>query len=121
MRPESKSCTRSLRPPDKAFQPTRETLAALRGKLSGGAAEGKRWALKKFSVKIVKMPRKIRELILDLKAAGFYEIMGAGKGSHRKFTHAKYSGAVTLSGKAGEDAKHYQERQVKQAIESVKQ
>jgi len=67
------------------------------------------------------MPRKIRELIQDLRDAGFYEIAGAGKGSHRKFTHAKYSGAVTLSGKSGEDAKHYQERQVKQAIESVKQ
>jgi predicted RNA binding protein YcfA (HicA-like mRNA interferase family) len=67
------------------------------------------------------MPRKIRELIQDLKDAGFYEIVGAGKGSHWKFTHAKYYGALTLSGKSGEDAKHYQERQVKKAIESVKQ
>lgn len=66
------------------------------------------------------MPRKIRELIEDLKQAGFYEIPG-GKGSHRKFTHDKYPGAVTLSGKSGDDAKHYQERQVKQAIEKVKQ
>ena len=65
------------------------------------------------------MPRKIRELIEDLRIAGFYEITG-GKGSHRKFTHAKYAGAVTLSGKAGDDVKHYQEKQVKQAIESVK-
>jgi predicted RNA binding protein YcfA (HicA-like mRNA interferase family) len=64
------------------------------------------------------MPRKIRELIKDLKAAGFYEIPG-GKGSHRKFTHAKYSGAVTLSGQSGDDAKQYQEKQVKEAIEAV--
>jgi predicted RNA binding protein YcfA (HicA-like mRNA interferase family) len=53
------------------------------------------------------MPRKIRELIQHLKGAGFYEITG-GKGSHRKFTHAKCPGAVTLSGKIGDDAKPYQ-------------
>lgn len=66
------------------------------------------------------MPRKLRELVHDLKEAGFYEISGGGKGSHRKFTHVRYAGAVTLSGKHGDDAKPYQERQVKQAIEEVK-
>lgn len=66
------------------------------------------------------MPRKVRELIQDLQSAGFYEIAGGGKGSHRKFTHSKYPGAVTLSGKSGDDAKPYQERQVRQAIEEVK-
>jgi predicted RNA binding protein YcfA (HicA-like mRNA interferase family) len=66
------------------------------------------------------MPRKIRELIEDLKQAGFYEISG-GKGSHRKFAHDNYPGAVTISGKSGDDAKHYQEKHVKQAIEMVKQ
>jgi predicted RNA binding protein YcfA (HicA-like mRNA interferase family) len=55
-----------------------------------------------------------------LKNAGFYEISGSGKGSHRKFTHKNYAGAVTLSGKAGEDAKRYQENQVEQALEQVK-
>jgi predicted RNA binding protein YcfA (HicA-like mRNA interferase family) len=67
----------------------------------------------------IRMARKIRELIQDLKKAGFYEIPGGGKGSHHKFTHVKYPGAVTLSGKSGDDAKPYQERQVKQAIEEV--
>jgi predicted RNA binding protein YcfA (HicA-like mRNA interferase family) len=67
------------------------------------------------------MARKIRELIRDLKQAGFYEIPGGGKGSHRKFTHTKYAGAVTLSGESGDDAKPYQERQVQQAIEKVSQ
>ena len=65
------------------------------------------------------MPRKIRELIQDLKNAGFYEISG-GKGSHRKFVHTNYAGAVTISGKIGEDAKIYQEKQVEQALEQVK-
>jgi predicted RNA binding protein YcfA (HicA-like mRNA interferase family) len=66
------------------------------------------------------MPRKIRELIRDLKHTGFYEISEAGKGSHRKYMHEKYAGAVTVSGKEGDDAKHYQEWQVKEAIASVK-
>jgi predicted RNA binding protein YcfA (HicA-like mRNA interferase family) len=65
------------------------------------------------------MLRKVRELIQDLVEAGFYEISGGGKGSHRKFTHASYQGAVTLSGNAGDDAKPYQEKQVKQAIEEI--
>ncbi len=30
-----------------------------------------------------------------------------------------YSGAVTISGKSGDDAKLYQEKQVKQAIEEI--
>jgi predicted RNA binding protein YcfA (HicA-like mRNA interferase family) len=66
------------------------------------------------------MPRKIRELMRDLLDAGFYEIPG-GKGSHRKLAHARYPGAVTLSGKPGDDAKAYQERQVRRAIEEVKE
>lgn len=65
------------------------------------------------------MPRKIRELVQDLGGAGFYEIAGGGKGSHRKFTHARYAGAVTLSGRLNDDAKPYQEKQVKKAIEAV--
>ena len=65
------------------------------------------------------MPRKIRELIKELKKVGFYKISEGGKGSHRKFSHARYVGAVTISGQSGDDAKPYQERQVKQAIETV--
>jgi predicted RNA binding protein YcfA (HicA-like mRNA interferase family) len=65
------------------------------------------------------VPRKVRELVRDLLDAGFYEIPGGGKGSHRKFSHARYPGAVTLSGSAGDDAKRYQERQVRQAIELI--
>jgi len=45
------------------------------------------------------MPRKVRDLIRDLLKAGFYQISGSGKGSHRKFTHSDFNGAVTLSGK----------------------
>ena len=44
-----------------------------------------------------------------------------GHRMHRKFTHLRYRGAVTLSGKLGEDAKSYQEKQVAQAIEDVQE
>ncbi len=67
------------------------------------------------------MPRKVRDLVKDLHAAGFSLITGGGKGSHRKFSHESYPGAVTLSGKDGDDAKKYQEKQVKRAIEEVQQ
>jgi predicted RNA binding protein YcfA (HicA-like mRNA interferase family) len=67
------------------------------------------------------VPRKVRELISDLSRAGFSPIRGGGKGSHRKFIHPFFPGAVTISGREGDDAKPYQEKQVKQAIETVKQ
>ena len=51
------------------------------------------------------MPKKIREIIAALIAAGFREQAGAGKGSHRKFVHERYAGIVTVSGNAGDDAK----------------
>ena len=65
------------------------------------------------------MPRKVRELVADLLANGFTEIVGGGRGSHRKITHHRYSGAVTLSGQTGDDAKPYQEKQVRKALEEV--
>ena len=62
------------------------------------------------------MPRKIRELIKDLEKAGF--INRGGKGSHRNYIHQ--SGVVlTISGKLGDDAKHYQEKIIKQKIQEV--
>ena len=60
------------------------------------------------------MPKKIRQLIADLQRAGFAN--RSGKGSHRNFIHPK-GAHVTLSGKPGNDAHRYQEKQVSQAIE----
>lgn len=62
------------------------------------------------------MPPKIRELIKDLKSAGFVD--RGGKGSHRNFRHPKGVN-ITLSGGAGRDAKQYQIRDVKRAIELI--
>jgi predicted RNA binding protein YcfA (HicA-like mRNA interferase family) len=64
------------------------------------------------------MPRKLRQLIADLEKAGF--VNRGGKGSHRNFTHPQGL-RVTISGGAGDDAKHYQERDVRQALRAVKE
>ena len=64
------------------------------------------------------MPRKVRELIADLVAAGFSD--RGGRGSHRNYEHPKVSWPVTISGKLGEDAQPYQEKDVRQAIKESK-
>ncbi|MFC1889474.1 type II toxin-antitoxin system HicA family toxin [Thermodesulfobacteriota bacterium] len=62
------------------------------------------------------MPRKIRQLIAELKSAGFID--RGGKGNHRNLKHP--SGVkITMSGKMGDDAKPYQERDVRRAIEGA--
>jgi predicted RNA binding protein YcfA (HicA-like mRNA interferase family) len=64
------------------------------------------------------MPRKLRELIRDLKAAGFID--RGGKESHHNFVHPKVNRPVTISGKDGDDARAYQETAVRLAIEESK-
>lgn len=64
------------------------------------------------------MPPKIKQLIQDLKKAGF--VNRGGKGSHRNFVHPKVSKPIAISGKLGADALSYQERDVKKAIEESK-
>ncbi|NQU40747.1 MAG: type II toxin-antitoxin system HicA family toxin [Lentisphaerae bacterium] len=62
------------------------------------------------------MPKKVRELIRDLKRAGFVD--RGGRGSHRNFAHA--AGAhITVSGSPSHDAKRYQEREVEKAVREV--
>jgi predicted RNA binding protein YcfA (HicA-like mRNA interferase family) len=64
------------------------------------------------------MPRKVRQLIAELEQAGF--VNRGGKGSHRNFTHPTGC-RITISGHPGDDAKHYQERDVKWALNAVKE
>jgi predicted RNA binding protein YcfA (HicA-like mRNA interferase family) len=64
------------------------------------------------------MPRKVRQLIADLEKAGF--VNRGGKGSHRNFLHPN-GVRVTLSGGSSEDAKHYQERDVRRALNTVRE
>ncbi len=63
------------------------------------------------------MPRKIRQLIADLKREGFMQI--PTKSSHRKYRHATGT-TVIISGQSGADAHHYQEKDVRRAIVAAK-
>ena len=64
------------------------------------------------------MPRKIRELIRELERAGF--VNRGGKSDHRNFAYSKGI-RLTLSGQSGNDAKLYQEREVRKKIQESKQ
>ena len=64
------------------------------------------------------MPPKVKELIKQLEKSGFQD--RGGKGSHRNFVHPNASRPVTISGKPGDDAKAYQVRAVRAAIEESK-
>ena len=64
------------------------------------------------------MPKKIRELVSILEKEGFSN--RGGKGNHRNFIHP-YGVRITISGKLGDDAKKYQEREVNKVINEVTQ
>lgn len=64
------------------------------------------------------MPRTIRELVRDLKEAGFVD--RGGKGSHRNFKHPR-GAKITICGNPGDDAKPYQERDLEKALQEAKQ
>jgi len=59
------------------------------------------------------MPPKIRELIQELEKAGFRN--RGGKGSHRNYLHPK-GARITISGKPGDDARKYLEKEVRRLI-----
>ncbi len=63
------------------------------------------------------MPPKIRQLIVELKNAGFQD--RGGKGSHRNFVHPRVAKPVTISGNPGEDAKPYQIKAVRRAVDEA--
>ncbi|PSR23248.1 MAG: type II toxin-antitoxin system HicA family toxin [Sulfobacillus acidophilus] len=68
------------------------------------------------------MPRKIRQLMTDLQRAGFVALPRRGKGSHSVWKHPAYPEipAVTLAGTPGDDAKPYQEQDVRNVLAQVK-
>ncbi|MDD5260491.1 MAG: type II toxin-antitoxin system HicA family toxin [Methylacidiphilales bacterium] len=56
----------------------------------------------------------MRQLLADLERAGF--VNRGGNGSHRNYEHPKGL-RVTVSGQPGDDARHYQEKEVKRKIQ----
>lgn len=66
------------------------------------------------------MPRKLRDLIRDMRAAGFRELPGRGKGDHAVWAHPLApSNQLTVDGQPGDDARRYQERQLRAALAAV--
>ena len=68
---------------------------------------------------IIPVPRKIRQLLAELERAGFRQMPGAGKGSHRKYVHVRFRGFVLISGAEGDDARPYQEKHVRNALRQL--
>jgi predicted RNA binding protein YcfA (HicA-like mRNA interferase family) len=67
------------------------------------------------------MPRKIRDLTKDLRDAGFILLRKRGKGDHRMYGHLTVAGVtVVLDGEPGDDAKDFQEKQVREAVAKVR-
>ena len=68
------------------------------------------------------MPRKLRQLKADYRRLGFNENERGGKGSHTKWTHALLPGlTIILSGQDGDDAEPYQERDLRNASNRLRE
>lgn len=63
------------------------------------------------------MPKKIRELKTILRKAGF--IQRSGKGSHTVWSHPILPDVVVLSGNDGDDARPYQEKDVRMILQKL--
>ncbi len=64
------------------------------------------------------MPRKLRQLKADLRRAGF--VNRGGKGDHTNWQHPELPGMrITLAGNDGNDAQHYQEEDVRRALNAL--
>jgi predicted RNA binding protein YcfA (HicA-like mRNA interferase family) len=63
------------------------------------------------------MPPKVRDRVAALERAGFID--RGGRGSHRNFIHPLRSLPVTISGRLGDDAKPYQVRAIRKALEEL--
>ena len=65
------------------------------------------------------MPKKIRELKAMLRNAGFS--VRPGKGSHTVWKHPRLPDFLTLAGNDGDDAKPYQEKDVRETLRKLKE
>ena len=67
------------------------------------------------------MPKSIRELKQSLKKSGFTLLPKRGKGSHTYWVHPLLTNPVILSGKDSKDAQPYQEKDVLEALQTLKE
>jgi predicted RNA binding protein YcfA (HicA-like mRNA interferase family) len=68
---------------------------------------------------VLNMPKKIRELKVMLRKAGFF--CRSAKGSHTIWEHSDLPGSIVLSGGDGDDAKPYQEKDVRAILKKLKE
>ena len=68
---------------------------------------------------MAQMPRKLRQLRADLKAAGAF--IKTQEGSHQKWAHPQTSAIMILVGKDGKDAQNYQEKDLEIFIQAIKE
>jgi len=67
------------------------------------------------------MPRKKRQLKAELRKEGFREDKDRGKGSHTTWFHPALPGmTVIIAGHDGDDAKSYDEKNVREAVAEVR-
>ena len=68
---------------------------------------------------MLNMPKKIRELKVILRKAGFSS--RPGKGSHTFWVHPALTDRITIAGADGDDAKPYQEKKVREILKKLKE
>jgi predicted RNA binding protein YcfA (HicA-like mRNA interferase family) len=68
---------------------------------------------------VPRAPRKIRDLLKDLRKAGF-TLTSGGKESHRKYEHPAVKIPAIIPGGDGDDAKAYLERHIAEKINESK-
>ncbi len=62
------------------------------------------------------MPRKIRELKIQIQREGFIYLPKRGKGSHERWRHPFLRKTLTISGKDGDDVPLYLEKQLEKLL-----
>jgi HicA toxin of bacterial toxin-antitoxin, len=65
------------------------------------------------------MPRKKREIRAELRRRGFTN--RGGKGDHGVWVHPLVPGHMSVDGKDGDDAKPYDERNLRKALDALAQ
>jgi predicted RNA binding protein YcfA (HicA-like mRNA interferase family) len=64
-----------------------------------------------------KMPRKKRDIKRDYRQAGFIERQG--KGDHTNYSHPLLRDVYTVAGTDGDDARPYDEKNLRQALKAL--
>ncbi|HEY9871945.1 MAG TPA: type II toxin-antitoxin system HicA family toxin [Candidatus Obscuribacterales bacterium] len=67
------------------------------------------------------MPRKIRELKVQIGREGFICLPKRGKGSHERWRHPLIRKTLTISGKDGDDVPIYLEKQLAKLLAELEE